>query len=203
MPNRSTSGRRMAWLPTTPTILPGSSPTASSRSSSPTQCGSRVTQTTIGRRSTAVTRTVAPAGSTRSRSARRAPAATSPSAGTTSARKKKCRAAVSTNSWFVSMLSRRSPSTPVIRWMSPTESGQSTSTIWRDMGNFLLIGFGEVQLNGAGVAGAISPDVHFGHPALRSLEGNLAPPSRLCSVSYAARLPPATPPVHSHSGRSA
>jgi hypothetical protein len=46
----------------------------------------------------------------------------------------------------------------------------------------------------AGVARTISPDVRSGPPGLRSLGGNLASPSWLRSVSYAARLVRATPP---------
>jgi len=42
--------------------------------------------------------------------------------------------------------------------------------------------------DGTGLARANSPDVGFGHPALRSLEGNLASPSWLRSISCAARL---------------
>jgi hypothetical protein len=44
-----------------------------------------------------------------------------------------------------------------------------------------------------GVAHAISPDVRSGHPVLHSLDGNFASPSRLRSVSNAARLAWATP----------
>ena len=53
----------------------------------------------------------------------------------------------------------------------------------------------------AGVARAISPDVCCGHPGLRSLGGNLASPSWLRSVSYAARLARATPPTPAILGR--
>jgi len=45
--------------------------------------------------------------------------------------------------------------------------------------------------DGAGLARANSPDVRFGHPALRS-----ASPSWLRSISYAARLARASPPPH-------
>jgi len=50
-----------------------------------------------------------------------------------------------------------------------------------------------------GVARAISPDVRYRHPAVRSLEGNLASPSMLRSVSYAAQSARATPrPIDGH-----
>jgi hypothetical protein len=63
-------------------------------------------------------------------------------------------------------------------------------------------GFFVERREAAGVAHAISPDVRCGHPALRSLEGNLASPSWLRSVSYAARLARATPPTHRVPGRT-
>ena len=56
-------------------------------------------------------------------------------------------------------------------------------------------GFRAVRVEWAGVARAISPDARFRHPAFRSLEENLAPQSLLRSVSYAARLARATPPI--------
>ena len=49
---------------------------------------------------------------------------------------------------------------------------------------------------------AISPDDHSRHPAFRSLEGNLASPSWLRSVSYAARLAGAASPTHRVPGRT-
>jgi hypothetical protein len=49
---------------------------------------------------------------------------------------------------------------------------------------------------------AISPDDHSRHPAFRSLEGNLASPSWLRSVSYAARLAGAASPPHRVPGRT-
>jgi hypothetical protein len=66
-------------------------------------------------------------------------------------------------------------------------------TIGRDVRVVFLLMFGSSGISmgrgdGTGLARANSPDVRFGHPALRSLEGNLASPSWLRSISYAARL---------------
>ncbi|MGA1618428.1 MAG: hypothetical protein ACO37F_07925, partial [Pirellulales bacterium] len=49
-----------------------------------------------------------------------------------------------------------------------------------------LIEFLALSPQRRGVAHAISPDVRFGHPDLRSLDGNFASPSGLRSVSNAA-----------------
>jgi hypothetical protein len=57
----------------------------------------------------------------------------------------------------------------------------------------MRIRFHPLTLRWDGVAHAISPDAACGHPALRSLGGNLASQSLLRSVSYAARLARATP----------
>lgn len=53
-----------------------------------------------------------------------------------------------------------------------------------------------------GVARTVSPDAPCGHPGLRSLGGNLASPSRLCSVSYAVSTARATPREPAMYGRA-
>jgi len=66
---------------------------------------------------------------------------------------------------------------------------------WPEPSLAILFGTGvHVLLTSVGAAHAVSPDAHFGHPDLRSLDAALASPSWLRSASNAARLARAAPP---------